>query len=253
MLPSDRAIDDDVLRAHSLADSGLLAAVVRRARYASAGITHDLNSALQCLGDALFAIRQDAFQLVDEHSAGAPAVAAELASSLRLAEDAYDRINSAARAVPHLLPRLERLRNVSVGAELLDLVSLVQHDWRHRFNVRVLIDPPVGAITCDWWIARHVVLGLLAHLIERNTPSATRVPRGLAIIVSAADGILEIRMTIDTPEGVSSVTAFGEITDSADLASCARQLDAEIGEAIDAQGNQFLFLRLPASPPVALP
>src|SRR5436305_15005753 len=82
--------------------AALLRAAMQTGGAVARGVTHDLNSALQILGDSLYAIRDDTQTLIGHATADTHEARANIAASLKLADDAFTRISAITQVVPNI-------------------------------------------------------------------------------------------------------------------------------------------------------
>ena len=226
-------------------DLALLQAAMGSGRQIAGGITHDLNSALQCLGDALFAIREDIQTAMDRGAESGDLSMATLGPSLRVADDAFHRLANTALTIPTLIPRLvEETGPISLGAELVGLVALTSHRWRNRVQVLVEVDPTVSPFWCTWWVARLAALRLLLNGIEalrgRTVPSGQETPC-LRLVGSQQAEIVELRLCVERNGAVVSDLEDLDPT----LVVCAKRLGGDVGTIANAAGGIETVFRFP--------
>src|SRR5436305_10134527 len=82
--------------------AALLRAAMQTGGAVASGVTHDLNSALQILGDSLYAIRDDTQTLIQEDKGASSEARASVDASLKLADDALARLSGIAKVVSNL-------------------------------------------------------------------------------------------------------------------------------------------------------
>jgi hypothetical protein len=234
---------------NSVDDSALLRDAMGSSRSLAGGITHDLNSALQALGDALFAVRDDA-QIALDGDAASELSMATFAPSLGLADDAFHRLCSLALAVPHLVPSVaEENGPIKLGMKIPMLVSLIRHHWRNRVQIHVEIDPGVGTFWCTWWVARLAILRLLMTSIEASRTSREgaeqeELPR-LRITAMRTEQTLEVRAIGGvSPPDDSPIVARRDHLDPT-LLLCAERLGGEVRMETNASGIMETVLRFP--------
>ena len=174
--------DHEMSAATKAEHAALLRAAMQTERTLVGGVTHDLNSALQILGDSLYAIKDDTQALLRAAPQASDETTASLSSSLALADDAFGRITAITRVVPGLVvtPN-DDTGPVNVEAELCAIVALTRHHWKHRLNVLVDIPTPFAPFWCKWWIVRLAAMRLvmLAAESQQRAPSnynADRLP-----------------------------------------------------------------------------
>src|SRR3954469_18032947 len=95
--------DREICAAAKAEHAALLRAAMQTGRTLAGGVTHDLNSALQILGDSLYAIRDDTQTLIGGAPLASGEAQASLTASLKLADDAFDRLSAITRVVPDLV------------------------------------------------------------------------------------------------------------------------------------------------------
>jgi nitrogen-specific signal transduction histidine kinase len=140
-------------------------------RRVAAGLTHELNSALQCLGDALFTLDEAQAEIVSTRIG-------DIRESLRIAEDACSRLTEVAQSVAELVPPISHQeRTVSLAGELRRVGELTRHFWKNTFNLVVSVEPGLGPIRCDWWAIRQVIVRLILDACDTASRSASRTTR----------------------------------------------------------------------------
>lgn len=178
----------------------LLQAAMRAGRQVAGGVAHDLNSALQCLGDALFVLREDLQRLGVDSPAAESAVQA-LTATLGHADSAFERLRDTTRIVPHLIPGLaDETGPVDLGTELRAVVATTRHHWKGRLEISVEAQAIDAPFWCTWWIARLAMqrMLLLAVDAQQSTPSPTRLrPMRLRLIGTRAGDEVEVRAVLD--------------------------------------------------------
>lgn len=248
MLPITRR-DVESHALDSVDDSALLRDAMGSSRSLAGGITHDLNSALQALGDALFAVRDDTQNALD-NDAGSELSMAMLAPSLGLADDAFHRLCSLALAVPHLVPSVaEESGPIKLGTEMPMLVSLIRHHWRNRVQVFVEIDSNVGPFWCTWWVARLAILRLLMTSIEAarafgGNAEREELPR-LRIIATRQEQTLEVRAIGNAKAGDENRTTVRHDDLDPTLVLCAERLAGSVRTITNDAGIVETVLRFP--------
>jgi hypothetical protein len=247
VLPMTRR-DQESPASNSQDDSALLRDAMGSSRSLAGGITHDLNSALQALGDALFAVRDDAQTALDDTAAGERSMAT-FAPSLGLADDAFHRLCSLALAVPHLVPSVaEENGPIKLDMKIPMLVSLIRHQWRNRVQILVEIDSSVGSFWCTWWVARLAILRLLMTSIEaartgRDGADLAELPR-LRITATQTEQTLEIRAIGGA--GAAHNDRVAEPNDlDATLVLCVKRLKGDVRTETNAAGIMETVLRFP--------
>jgi len=246
VLPMTRR-DPESQASNAQDDSALLRDAMGSSRSLAGGITHDLNSALQALGDALFAVRDDTQNAVDGNAASELSMAT-FAPSLGLADDAFHRLCSLALAVPHVVPSVaEENGPIKLGMKIPMLVSLIRHQWRNRVQILVEIDSSVGSFWCTWWVARLAILRLLMTSIEaartfREGADADELPR-LRITATQMEQTLEIRAIGGSAAGTNGVAEHGDR--DATLVLCAKRLEGNVRTETNAAGVTETVLRFP--------
>jgi hypothetical protein len=229
------------------AEVALLQATIQSSRQIGRGLTHDLTAALQTLSEALFDIRDDAERLTEAHGLrdGGSDPTGDLATSLRRADEAYDRLAHVARVLPGLvLQPIDRANPIDLTAELLDLVGLTWHYWHDQVDVLVEVDPKVELFWCPWWIVRHVVLRLLVSAIAAQRARAGDAKRAttsrVRLVGARRGGEIVLRVVSEaTPfDGAASHLAIEPAPDPM-LVSCAERLDGTLAvESIAGGGSQ---------------
>jgi signal transduction histidine kinase len=239
------------------AEVALLQATIQSSRQISCGLTHDLNAALDALSDALFAIRDDAERGVaarerSEPHEAAPEESSDLATSLRLADEAYERLAHVARVLPGLvLPTSDQVGPVNLTAELLDLVGLTWHYWHDHVDVVVEIDPAVEPFWCAWWIVRHVALRLLVSAIatQRARAEDTRcaVASRVRLVGTQQDAEIVLRVVCEPPAMEELVVSRLTVEPELDplLVACATRLGGTLTAESTPGGRSQSTLRFP--------
>jgi hypothetical protein len=220
--------DHEMSAASKAEHAALLRAAMQAGKTVAGGVTHDLNSALQILGDSLYAIRDDTQTLIG----AAPRVSGEartsLIASLRLADDAFERLSAITEVVPNLaMVPPDDAGPIFVEAELLAIVALTRHHWKNRLNVVVDIPTPVPQFWCRWWIVRLAAMRMvmLAADTKQRAPSnfnAERLPM-LRITGLLNDGRFELQMVVDHAAGEAGITSSDSV-----LTLCAKCLSGSI-------------------------
>jgi len=225
--------------------AALLRAALQTGRTVAGGVTHDLNSALQILGDSLYAIRDDTQTLTQGARTVQSDAQASLAASLKLADDAFDRISAITRIVPDLaVPAPDDSGPILVEAELRAIVALTRHHWKNRLNVIVDVPLAVPQFWCRWWMVRFaaVRMVMLAAETRQRAPSnlsADRLP-ALRISTRLDDDRFDLQMVLDVAESGPSMPPADSV-----LALCARCLGGEITSASTPAGGSRISLQFP--------
>jgi hypothetical protein len=231
-------------------DIALLEAAMGSGRGIAGGITHDLNSALQCLGDALFAIRDDAQIALENGTTGADVAMASLAPSLSLADEAFSRISSLALVIPNLVPRVgEETGPIKLEAELQGLVALTRHHWRNRIHILIEIEPEIRPFWCAWWIVRLATVRLLLAAIESQRAAAGHVGREdlprVRIVATQHENMVSLRVFGDgRPIDPSRPATTGDELDAI-LLLCARRLGGDVRTITNDAGAVETVFRFP--------
>lgn len=245
-------------------DVALLHAAMHSGREIAGAITHDLNSALQCLGDALFAIREDLQCAADNRPNGTGMPIGALASSLRLADDSLQRLTEVTRTIPSLVPQLaEETGPISLGTELLSLVALTWHHWRNRVHVLVEVEPSTGSFWCNWWVARLAALRMLLDAIDAQPARAgeysrRELPR-IRVVAAMKGEDVELRVSSEPFNERAGETgpAAGRNEPDPVLMLCARRLGGIVRMTNDLgcaeTAIRFPVRRSPSSNAVAAP
>jgi hypothetical protein len=241
----------------SVEDLALLEAAMHSGRDIAGGITHDLNAALQGLGDALFAIREDLQCAADNRPNGTGMPIGALASSLRLADDSLQRLTEITRTIPNLVPQLaDESGPISLGTELLSLVALTWHHWRNRVHVLVEVEPSVGAFWCTWWIARLAALRMLLDVIDAHRPTEAAYSRRelsrIRFIAAMRGDEIELRVSSEpSNENAADGRSIGKRDEPDPIVMlCARRLGGTVRVTNDS-GCAETAIRFPVrrSPP----
>jgi hypothetical protein len=234
--------------------AALLRAAMQTGRTLAGGVTHDLNSALQILGDSLYSIKDDTRTLIRAAQATGEAQK-NLASSLELADEAFDRIRTITRVVPNLVVgSAEDAGPILVEAELRAIVALTRHHWRNRLNVVVDVPPPIPQFWCKWWIARLAAMRMMMLAGESQTCAPSNANRELlpTLMITGAMNAdwFELGVSVERSAGEPIVSP----TDSV-MTLCAKSLGGEIDWSVTPSGGSFVSLcypvRLVPTPSVA--
>jgi hypothetical protein len=174
----------------------LLVESARATRTLVASLTHSLNSSLQVLGDALFAVREDTQAILDASDRSARPSGTLVHESLRLANDAADRLAAIGFTLPSLVvdPAVN-CGPISLHAELTGLVALTWHHWHRRAAVLVEVDSAATPFHCEWWIVRLAMQHLLLWATAPNARqenSARPVSRTVRIHAAMRGDSVEI-------------------------------------------------------------
>jgi hypothetical protein len=223
----------------------LLRAAVQTGRTLAGGVTHDLNSALQILGDSLYAIRDDTQTLMRESPRTSGDATASLAASLKLADDAFDRISAITRVVPNLVVASgDDSGPILVEAELRAVVALTRHHWKNRLAVSVEIPTPIPQFRCRWWIARlaamrMVMLAAESHQRSPNNFNAERLP--VLRLSGVVDGDrFALQMILERSGDQSEITTTDSVVEL-----CAKCLSGEVITAATSSGASLTTLQYP--------
>jgi len=224
--------------------AALLRAAMQTGRTLVGGVTHDLNSALQILGDSLYAIKDDTQALLRAAPSVSDETTESLSSSLALADDAFSRITAITRVVPGLVvtPNDES-GPINVEAELCAVVALTRHHWKHRLNVLIDMPTPFAPFWCKWWIVRLAAMRMvmLASESQQRAPSkynADRLPTLRITGVLDTDSF-ELRMCLEQAPLDSTTMAADSV-----LTLCAKCLNGSI-EIVAAHGSSLTSIRYP--------
>jgi hypothetical protein len=227
--------------------AALLHAAMFSGRQLAGGVTHDLNSTLQCLGDALYAIREDIH--VVQHGSPSNVVAHEsLAESLQLADDAFRKMTDASRLMAGLVPRVaDEDGPIHLGREIPGLVSLTWHHWRHRLEIETHVAADVVPFWCPWWVARLGVVRLVLIAIEsQRTTSGSfsrAEPRPFRLVASMRNEWVEIRASfsadVETLERAATPDGAGSIDPV--LTLCAKRLGGGVTMLVTPTGIETVF------------
>jgi hypothetical protein len=222
----------------------LLRAAMQTGKTLAGGVTHDLNSALQILGDSLYAIKDDTRTLI--RSAGASGEdQRNIASSLELADEAFDRIKAITRVVPNLIVGSgDEVGPIHVEAELRAIAALTHHHWKNRLSVVVDVSAPIPPFWCRWWIARLAAMRLVM-LAGESQPFASAKRNAEPLPTLTITGAMEgpwfaLGMCIEPSTGDFILPP----TDSV-MTLCANSLGGEIQSVGIATGGAFVSLRYP--------
>ncbi|HEX3866024.1 MAG TPA: hypothetical protein VHV78_04695 [Gemmatimonadaceae bacterium] len=244
---------DDLAAATLADDAALLDAALRLGRQIVGGVAHDLNSAMQGLGDALFVIGEEVNGVLDgiPDDAGLVAdMATRIRESLQLADSAFHRLTSAGRGVSDLIPAMdEESEPIDLRTELDELVSLTAHQWRHRLDVSVVVDPAMPTFTCTWWIARLAAARLFQIAAEshpnRRGGSDRSLPR-FRMIASESEGFVVLRVLCDQPStDIAPPTPIAPRHGDPTLRLCASRLSGEVSSVPCSLGSFGLAFRFP--------
>jgi len=245
--------DREMSAASKAEHDALLNAAMQTGRTLAGGITHDLNSALQILGDSLYSIKDDTKTLIRAARASGE-TQKNLASSLELADEAFDRIKAITRVVPTLVGSGEETGPILVEAELRAIVALTRHHWKNRLNVVVDVPSPVPHFWCKWWVARLAAMRMVMLAAESQTP-APRNANPDVLPVLTISGVMDAEcFALSVYLETSAGEAIASPTDSV-MTLCAESLHGEIGMSVTPAGGSSLSLRYPVrffpSPSVA--
>ncbi|HEY4129277.1 MAG TPA: hypothetical protein VGM50_01570 [Gemmatimonadaceae bacterium] len=245
---SSRYVDAGAASADFDVDFALLQAVAWMERRIVGGVAHDLNSALQCLGDSLSSIRQDVMQVMNDPAAVRRVASGELATSMRLANEAFDRLNAVAVAVPNLAARVaDETGPINLGLELLNIVALTAHEWRGRAQVVVDAEPNTAPFWCRWWVARLAILRLLLATIDAHGDARGDESAPLHLAGTRRDDIVEIRVWVDGTSGAREFRERAGHSDDAVLGLCIQRLEGSLVTGIGANGARETIVRFPVT------
>ncbi len=247
-MPPIQRSDSCSNRCHSAADAALLDAALRLGRQVASGAAHDLNSALQSLGDALFIIGED----VGAALSGAcdDGTVERVRESIRLAGKAHQRTIAASRALSGLIPEMDDESSpVDLRGELDALIAITTHQWKQRLDVSAVVDPAMPVFTCAWWAARLAALQLILIAAElhprRRVAVSEPLPR-FRMIASESEGSVVLRVICDQPPEQAGVSAVG-FAGYADptLRLCAERLGGEVASVPCSLGSFGIAFRFP--------
>jgi hypothetical protein len=205
-------------------DGTLMLETLRLGRDLSLGLAHDVNSALQCLGDSLFAIREDVGPLLDDSASARGDARHGVPISLRMAADVSDRLLEVGVALAELLPRISSIpERIDLRRELPSLVALTAPKWRKR--VAVELDIPVGntEVTCVWWVLRLGALRLLLALIDASGELGGDT--GIVVRLAVAIGVADVEIVGSLIASGASAVCAARDPDPV-LAACMARLGA---------------------------
>ncbi|MEP6491257.1 MAG: hypothetical protein ABJF01_01175 [bacterium] len=239
-------------------DAELIRTAMRFSRQLAGGVTHDLNSTLQCVGDALFAIREDTRALVDAESADVAGLSAALEASLALADEAFDRLGVIARVVPELIPQVtEGARPVNLMRELQDIAALTRPLWKNRIDLSVEIASSSEPFACVWW-----VVGVAAtRMVMAAAELSPRVPTGAPMPRTVLSGLQRgtnaeicVRVSRLSSGSMRTIDAMQSDAPDADatLTLCAKRLGAEFERSDIEPGVSETVFRFPIQCDTAL-
>jgi hypothetical protein len=231
-------------------DISILYALMSSGRVTLAGVTHEINSALQCLGDSLWAIRDDIAAAHSGASEGAVGRCRDIEETLTVAESALARLGTTTKRLPDLIPNpLAHSDAVDVRAELESIAALAHHQWKHYCTVSVESN---AVVMCDdWWVARVAAAQMLAIAIgwERGDTLSPRAP-GLGHIrmyASHKGAAAELRVVLERRVGhclmQPPVVPIRSL--DATLADCAARLGGEARIRASAAAQVDIVLRFP--------
>ena len=244
-----RAISDSATTAE------LLLAAVRIGRQLAGAVTHDLNSALQCVGDAVFAIREDTRGVADPQSEGAGVSPESVDASLALADDAFERLIAIARMVPELVPLVPHASDepttVDVSRELRDIAALTRSVWKNRIELSVDFSSDDEPFACIWWVARVAATRMVMLAAESEPKVGSGAPRPTVVLSSsqqAANVELRVRVSRPSSDAALSMAANEPITftiSDATLTLCAERLGGELERSQVQPGVMETVFRFP--------
>jgi hypothetical protein len=245
---SSRYVDAGNAEVDADVDLALLQAVAWMERRIVGGVTHDLNSALQCLGDALSAIREDVRQVVTDPTAIRRVATGDLATSMRLASEAYDRLSSVAVAVPNLAARVaDETGPISLGIELLNLVALTSHEWRGRVQVVVDAEPNTPPFWSRWWVARLAILRAMISTIDAHRDARGDELAHLHLAGARREDFIEIRLWIDSVKGSRELRERAAPGEDAVLSLCMQRLRGTLAAGVGPNGVRETIIRFPVT------
>ncbi len=243
---SSRYVDAGLAQGDANIDLALLQAVVWMERRLVGGVTHDLNSALQCLGDALSSIRQDVMQVMNDAGSARRIGSGELATSLRLANEAYERLSSVSVAVPNLAARVaDETGPINLSLELLNIVALTSHEWRGRVQVVVDAEPNTAPFWCRWWVARLAILRLFIATIDAHRDARGDELARLHLAGTRREDVVEIRIWIEGGKGARELRERAGQAEDAVLSLCVQRLEGTLVTAAGADGGRETIIRFP--------
>jgi len=235
--------DRDINAATKAEHAALLRAAMQTGRTLAGGVTHDLNSALQILGDSLYAIKDDTRTLIRSANASGQEQR-NISSSLELADEAFDRIKAITRVVPNLVVGSgDETGPIQVEAEFRAIAALTHHHWRNRLNVVVDVSTPMPEFWCKWWIARLAAMRLVMLAAESQSfaPGKSDVKRLPTLTITGAiDGPwFELGVSVELPPNDFVVPPADSV-----MTLCANSLGGEIQSVVTSAGS-FVALRYP--------
>ena len=239
--------DRDMHAATKAEHAALLRAAMQTGQTLAGGVTHDLNSALQILGDSLFAIKDDTKTLIRSKRVSGEAQKS-LASSLELADEAFDRIKAITRVVPNLVVGSgDETGPIHVEAELKAIVALTRHHWNNRLDVVVDVAPSIPQFWCKWWIARLAAM----RMVMLAADSKAYAPRNAVPPTLTVGGLMdgehfELSVTVE-PSAVESIVSSADSV----MTLCAKNLGGEITSGVAPSGASFVSLRFGVRQPPA--
>ena len=235
--------DREINSATKAEHAALLRAAMQTGRTLAGGVTHDLNSALQILGDSLYAIKDDTKTLIRSARPSGESQK-NLASSLELADEAFDRIKEITRVVPNLIVGSgDEIGPILVEAELRAIAALTRHHWKNRLNVVVDVQDEIPRFWCKWWVARLAAMRLVMLAGElRAQESHDTSPDDLPTftISGHVDGDrFALSVSLESSDGESTLSPNDSV-----LTLCAKSLGGEIHSASTAAAGS-ISLRYP--------